>query len=174
MEMTLPVVLSVDDNDVDGALLQRAFKRAGIPAKLFTLTEGPQAFCYLNGEGIFADRATYPLPDLILLDIRMPRLSGHELLTWIRSQPLLKKTTILIFSGSSSTEDVKLAKSMGADGYIIKPTKFNALQDLVRELYSKWLDPKRKSKSKVKAGAKEGETQATPSSNSPESELVAN
>jgi len=80
------VVLSVDDNDVDGALLERAFKRCSIPSRLFRVSEGPQAMAYLTGHGIYADRSQYPLPDLILLDLVMPKMSGTEVLKWIREQ----------------------------------------------------------------------------------------
>jgi CheY-like chemotaxis protein len=139
MENKNQVVLSVDDNDVDGALLERAFKRCSIPSRLFRVSEGPQAMAYLTGHGIYADRTAYPLPDLILLDLVMPKMSGMEVLKWIREQPELKKTAVLIFTSSEKPEDVKDATRTGANGYLVKPTKFEDLKNLVRTIYSEFI-----------------------------------
>lgn len=146
MENNNQVVLSVDDNDVDGALLERAFKRCSIPSRLFRVSEGPQAMTYLTGDGIYADRVAYPLPDLILLDLVMPKMHGIEVLKWIREQPELKKTAVLIFTSSEKPEDVKSATQNGANGYLVKPTKFEDLKNLVRTIYSEWLDKGKKGK----------------------------
>jgi CheY-like chemotaxis protein len=148
MEAKQQVILSVDDNDVDGALLRRAVKRSAIPASIFTVTEGPQALSYLAGEGIYQDRESYPYPDLVLLDIRMPKMSGLDVLSWIRQQPHLKKTKVLILSASDKPEDIKRANSIGADDYLVKPTKFDELQTMVKTIFNTWLDKSRKSKGK--------------------------
>jgi CheY-like chemotaxis protein len=150
MENNNQVVLSVDDNDVDGALLERAFKRCNIPSRLFRVSEGPQAMAYLTGHGIYADRTQYPLPDLILLDLVMPKMSGTEVLKWIREQPELKRTAVLIFTSSEKPEDVKSTTKLGANGYVVKPTKFEDLKNLVRQIYSEWLE----------RGSKKGKTAA--------------
>jgi CheY-like chemotaxis protein len=146
MENKNQVVLSVDDNDVDGALLERAFKRCNIPSRLFRVAEGPQAMSYLGGDGIYSDRAAYPLPDLVLLDLVMPKMSGIEVLQWIRSQPELKKTAVLILTSSEKPEDVKAATRIGANGYLVKPTKFEDLKTMVRTIYSEWLEKGKKGK----------------------------
>src|SRR3982751_2093446 len=150
MENNNQVVLSVDDNDVDGALLERAFKRCSIPSRLFRVSEGPQAMAYLTGHGIYADRNQYPLPDLILLDLVMPKMSGTEVLKWIREQPELKRTAVLIFTSSEKPEDVKSTTKLGANGYVVKPTKFEDLKNLTRQIYSEWLE----------RGSKKGKTAA--------------
>jgi CheY-like chemotaxis protein len=146
MESRPQVVLSVDDNDVDGALLERAFKRTSIPAQLYRVSEGPQAMAYLAGNGIYQDRQAYPLPDLVLLDLVMPKMSGMEVLKWIRQQPLTKKTKVLIFTSSEKPEDVHVANQIGADGYLLKPTKFDDLKKLVKSVYEQWLIEKPKKK----------------------------
>lgn len=165
MENNNQVVLSVDDNDVDGALLERAFKRCSIPSKLFRVSEGPQAMAYLTGHGIYADRNQYPLPDLILLDLVMPKMSGTEVLQWIRQQPELKKTAVLIFTSSEKPEDVKSTTKLGAQGYLVKPTKFEDLKNMVRTIYSEWLDKGKKGKTasarKAKGEGSEGSTALT-------------
>jgi CheY-like chemotaxis protein len=155
MESKPQVVLSVDDNDVDGALLERAFKRTSIPARLFRVSEGPQALAYLSGDGIYRDRDNYPLPDLVLLDLAMPKMSGVEVLKWIRDQPVVKRTKVLIFTSSEKPEDFQAANQIGADGYLLKPTKFDDLKNLVKQIHDEWLALKRK-------GAKPG-TRAKPS-----------
>src|SRR5688500_5494419 len=141
MEGKPQVVLSVDDNDVDGALLERAFKRTSIPARLFRVSEGPQAMAYLAGDGIYRDRENYPLPDLVLLDLAMPKMSGVEVLKWIRAQSLsvVKKTRVLIFTASEKPEDFRAANDIGADGYRLKPTKFDDLKKLVNQSHEEGL-----------------------------------
>ena len=144
------VVLSVDDNDVDGALLERAFKRTSVPARLYRVSEGPQALAYLSGDGIYRDRESYPLPDLVLLDLAMPKMSGAEVLRWIREQSVVKKTKVLIFTSSEKPEDFQTANEIGADGYLLKPTKFDDLKKLVKQIQDEWLDQKKKGKSAAK------------------------
>lgn len=142
MEPRSQIVLSVDDNDVDGALLERAFKRTSVPARLFRVSEGPQALAYLSGEGIYQDRESYPLPDLILLDLAMPKMSGMEVLRWIRQQPGVNRIKVLIFTASDKQEDMETANNTGADAYLLKPTKFEDLKNLVKGIHEEWLSPK--------------------------------
>lgn len=182
MEQQPQVVLSVDDNDVDGALLERAFKRTFSPARLFRVSEGPQALAYLSGDGIYQDRETYPLPDLVLLDLAMPKMSGMEVLKWIRMQPQVNRTKVLIFTSSENSEDQKNASDIGADGYLLKPTKFDDLKKLVRDIQDEWLGSKkkpkvmaRKTKNPVEtvAGAKStGRVGKLPPSSSPSSQAI--
>jgi len=148
MESKPQVVLSVDDNDVDGALLERAFKRTSIPARLYRVSEGPQAMAYLAGDGIYRDRDNYPLPDLVLLDLAMPKMSGVEVLKWIRGQNVVRKTRVLIFTSSEKPEDVKAANEIGADGYLLKPTKFDDLKKLVKQIHEEWLAKKKEKPAK--------------------------
>jgi CheY-like chemotaxis protein len=147
MESKPQVVLSVDDNDVDGALLERAFKRTSIPARLYRVSEGPQAMAYLAGDGIYRDRESYPLPDLVLLDLAMPKMSGVEVLKWIRQQPLVKRTKVLIFTSSEKPEDLTAANEIGADGYVLKPTKFDDLKKLVKQIHEEWIVRRKAAKS---------------------------
>jgi len=158
MESKPQVVLSVDDNDVDGALLERAFKRTSIPARLYRVSEGPQALAYLAGDGIYRDRDNYPLPDLVLLDLAMPKMSGVEVLKWIRQQSPVKRTKVLIFTSSEKPEDFKAANEIGADGYFLKPTKFDDLKKLVKQIHEEWLARRKAAKL---PGRKEKENDAT-------------
>ena len=160
MEIKPQVVLSVDDNDVDGALLERAFKRTSVPARLYRVSEGPQAMAYLSGDGIYKDRESYPLPDLVLLDLAMPKMSGVEVLKWIRQQSIIHQTRVLIFTSSEKPEDFRAANEIGADGYLLKPTKFDDLKKLVKQIHEEWLAKKKIGKSTVRRA--KGATEPAP------------
>ena len=162
MDSKPQVVLSVDDNDVDGALLERAFKRTSIPARLYRVSEGPQAMAYLSGDGIYRDRDSYPLPDLVLLDLAMPKMSGVEVLKWIRhQQSIVKQTRVLIFTSSEKPEDFNAANEIGADGYLLKPTKFDDLKKLVKQIHEEWLLKKKSAKPAGGARRPKGESADT-------------
>lgn len=169
MESKPQVVLSVDDNDVDGALLERAFKRTSIPARLYRVSEGPQAMAYLAGDGIYRDRESYPLPDLVLLDLAMPKMSGVEVLKWIREQSIVRKTRVLIFTSSEKPEDFRAANEIGADGYLLKPTKFDDLKKLVKQIHEEWLGRKKGGKT----GGRREKSETDESSASPHAPSVS-
>ena len=85
------VVLLAEDHADDAHLVREAFKRASIPAALHTVTDGEEAIAYLSGTGAYANREEHPLPDIILLDLKMPKVEGFEVLKWVRRQPGLRK-----------------------------------------------------------------------------------
>lgn len=172
MESKPQVVLSVDDNDVDGALLERAFKRTSIPARLYRVSEGPQAMAYLAGDGIYRDRESYPLPDLVLLDLAMPKMSGVEVLKWIRQQTVVKKTRVLIFTSSEKPEDFRAANEIGADGYLLKPTKFDDLKKLVKQIHEEWLGKKKTARVGARRDKPEAEAELAASHTEPPSAAV--
>ena len=101
------------------------------------------------------------LPDLVLLDLAMPKMSGAEVLRWIREQPGVRKTKVLIFTSSEKPEDFKTASEIGADGYLLKPTKFDDLKKLVKQIHEEWLDRKKGRATRKKADAA-AETSAVP------------
>jgi DNA-binding NarL/FixJ family response regulator len=113
---------------------------------------------YLAGDGIYRDRESYPLPDLVLLDLAMPKMSGVEVLKWIRDQSIVRKTRVLIFTSSESPEDFHIANKIGADGYLLKPTKFDDLKKLVQQIHEEWLGKKKN----VKAGSRRDKAEADP------------
>ena len=133
------IILYAEDEENDVFFLRRAFKLAGSLHTLSDVPDGEQAIQYLAGEGPFADRTNYPLPALILLDIKMPRKSGLEVLEWIRQQPHFKSLPVLMFTSSSRQEDIDTARLLGADDYLIKPTDPLQLIDLVKSLDERWL-----------------------------------
>jgi CheY-like chemotaxis protein len=132
-------VLHIDDDPNDTALLQAAARKANVNFCLQNVEDGEQAVAYLGGAGEYADRRLYPLPSLILLDLKMPRSTGFEVLNWVRSHPQLGKIPVVILSGSELKEDIRQAYSAGANSYLVKPIGFDALVTLVKNLSSVWL-----------------------------------
>src|ERR1051326_744762 len=119
---SLPItVLHVDDDSNDTVLLQAAAHKAGVHFNLINVSDGEQAMAYLSGLGQYADRFRFPLPSLILLDLKMPRLTGFEILKWIRTHRTLGELPVLVLSGSQLQDDMRQAYAGGANSYLVKP-----------------------------------------------------
>jgi CheY-like chemotaxis protein len=132
-------VLYVEDNANDFELLKRASRKCGTPFTLRHAEDGDQAIAYLNGAGAYADREEYPFPDLVLLDLRMPRLDGFEVLQWIRTNPETMTLPVVVLAGSSFRADIRRALELGANSYAAKPAKFEELQVLIDQIADVWL-----------------------------------
>jgi CheY-like chemotaxis protein len=137
-EAEVKPILLAEDNEADVLLLTRAFKKAGLANPIHAVPHGEAAIAYLRGDGPFAEREKYPMPVLILLDIKMPRATGLEVLEWIRKN-LKTNTPVLILTSSAMEEDLKAARELGVDGYLVKPGSFDQLTELVRRLHQRWL-----------------------------------
>src|SRR5271170_3881829 len=105
----MKTVLLVEDNQDDVFVMKMACQRTGIPHLLRVVTDGVMAVDYLSGIGDYADRTVHPLPDVVFLDIKMPKRDGHEVLKWIRAQPALKNLPVVMLTGSVQSADVDLA-----------------------------------------------------------------
>jgi len=127
-------VLHVDDDPNDTALLQVACARAAVDFEIRNLEDGNEVIDYLSGIGKYADRTRYCLPGLVLLDLKMPRAPGLEILKWIRSDAMLKHLPVIVLSGSELQEDINLAYAGGANSYLVKPDNFESLVNLVKSL----------------------------------------
>ena len=135
---TQPVLLVEDDaNDV--LLLRRAFVRAQIPNPLQVVTSAEQAVEYLSGEGEYGNRLKYPLPTLVLLDLKLSGKHGFEVLRWVRMHPRLKVLRVIVLTSSGQPGDVRLAHDLGANSYLIKPVDFEQLVKMSVALGSYWL-----------------------------------
>jgi CheY-like chemotaxis protein len=132
-------VLLVEDDLNDIFLVKRAFKRAEISNPLQIVTDGEKAIDYLEGRGVYADRDAYPLPKLIVMDIKMPGKSGFEVLEWLKGdgQPL-RKIPIVIVSSSDHPQDVNRAYELGANAYMVKPMEFRAVEHLFQSITHYW------------------------------------
>jgi CheY-like chemotaxis protein len=133
-------ILVAEDDPTDAYFFQRAFKRAGIPVLLHFVRDGQEVIDYLQGDGQFADRTAHPLPQLILLDLKMPRLDGFEVLEWMREQPGFSSLQVVIFSGSGEPKDIKRAYGLGANWYLVKPHSMEELTALVGRFKKFWLE----------------------------------
>jgi CheY-like chemotaxis protein len=133
-------ILVAEDDPTDAYFFQRAFKRAGIPVTLHFVRDGQEVLDYLRGDGPFADRAAHPLPQLVLLDLKMPRLDGFEVLEWVRKQPQFNGLQIVIFSSSGEPSDINRAYGLGANWYLVKPHSMEELTALVGRFKKFWLE----------------------------------
>jgi CheY-like chemotaxis protein len=136
----LKPILQVEDEDHDVIFMQVAMEGANVKHPLAVVRDGKEAIAYLKGEGIFGDRRKYRLPVLVLLDLRLPRVPGLEVLRWIRQQSALARIPVLIVSSSDQDADVEQAYRLGANAYIVKPTSLSELLDIVRRIKKYWLD----------------------------------
>jgi CheY-like chemotaxis protein len=135
-----PVILLVDDNPHDVVLIRLAFRRVGIIDTIQLVKDGTEAMRYVKGEGAYADRHQFPPPTLILLDLKMPQTSGFDVLKWIREQPELSNVVVVVMSGSKNDADIDRAYSLGANSYLVKPTKFEDMVKMMESLkdYTAW------------------------------------
>jgi CheY-like chemotaxis protein len=139
MNVSNQPILLVEDDENDVMLLQRAFRRAAIINPLQVVRHGDDAVAYLEGTGEFADRMLYPLPVLMLLDLKLPRRTGLEVLQWVKERAGLKKIPIIVLTSSKNDDDVNRAYELGANSYVVKPVSFETLLELVKSLELYWL-----------------------------------
>lgn len=132
--MKKPVVLYVEDEESDVALVRHAFRRADLPASMRRVADGQEAIDYLAGQGAFANREDHPIPFLILLDLNLPRLSGFEVLRWVRRQTQYALLPVVVYSSSNLVSDREVARLLGATDYRVKLSDINKLTDLVRQI----------------------------------------
>jgi len=133
-----PIVLLVDDSENDVVLMRIVFERAGFVQPLQRAFDGNEAIAYLRGDGRYGDRAQFPLPTVMLLDLNMPRKNGFEVLEWIRRQPALERLHVYVLTASSRPEDIERAYHLGANSYLVKPGNLDGLQDMAQCLCA-WL-----------------------------------
>ena len=134
-------ILLVEDDAADARLLRRAFDKAEIGIPLVRLTNGDEAVAYLSGDGPFADRMQHPLPMLIVLDIKLPRRSGLEVLQWIRSaENSLHRVPVVILSSSRQASDINRAYDLGVNSYLSKPETSEELVNMAMLFRKYWLE----------------------------------
>lgn len=134
-------ILYVDDDENDIHLLKFAAESAGITHCLQTVTSGAQALDYFQGHGQYADRARFPLPHVVLLDLRMPRMNGLEVLRWLRSVPEWRGVVVIVFTASAYPDDIGSACALGANAFVQKPSTHAELVrflELVREFWGEF------------------------------------
>lgn len=131
-------ILIVEDLSNDVILLKMALRRAGVHNPVQVVNDGQQAIEYLCGSAIYADRTKFPFPRLIFSDLKMPRMGGFEILAWLKKHPECSVIPLIFLTASSLDEDIKRAYQMGANAYLVKPTKIEDLQEMVKTAFQFW------------------------------------
>jgi len=129
----------VEDQEDDVFFLKRAFQGVGIHNPVQVVQDGKDAMDYLAGAGHYADRERFPLPCLVLLDLKLPRVMGLEVLKWIRSQAELKTVIVLVLTSSRAPADIARAYQLGVDALLIKPSGPEELQEIAAGIKAFWL-----------------------------------
>ncbi len=131
-------ILLVDDDENDALLVKMAFQKNGIQNPVQWAKDGLEAVAYLNGEGGYANRQVHPFPEVLILDLKMPRMSGLELLAWIRDHPEFKVIPTIIMTSSKLDADIEKAYNLGANTYMLKPSSLEELIKMVRAAHEYW------------------------------------
>jgi CheY-like chemotaxis protein len=133
-------ILVVEDDPNDVFFLKYAFEQAGIKDPLHAVEHGQQAIDYLGGEGKYSDRSQYPIPSIVLLDLKMAGVSGLDVLRWIKEQPHLACLIVIVLTSSNSETDIHEAYKLGARSYLIKPLSIDERLEVVNAIKAYWLE----------------------------------
>jgi CheY-like chemotaxis protein len=133
-------ILVADDSETDAYILKRAFLTAGIDAQLHFVRDGQEAVDYLAGEGEYEDRHAHPLPRMLLLDLKMPKMDGFDVLRWLQKQPKLKRLPVAVLTSSDIDKDVDRAYDLGANSYVVKPGSMRGYTEIVEPLHRYWTE----------------------------------
>lgn len=131
-------ILLVEDNNMDVVLTLDAFREARLKNNINVARSGQEALDYLFGRDKYADRNTYPIPNLILLDLKMPGIDGFEVLRQIKNTGILKRIPVIILTSSKEEGDRALSYDIGANSYLLKPVSFDGFTDVVRRIDDYW------------------------------------
>jgi len=137
--IAVPLILLVEDREDDIFLVREAFERAKVLAAIQIVRDGDEAISYLSGTGRYSNRAEFPLPSLVLLDLKMPRVDGFEVLTWIRSQSGFGSLVVLVLTVSEDPGDVSYAYELGANSFMVKSLEFRDATACATMIDQYWL-----------------------------------
>jgi CheY-like chemotaxis protein len=140
-----PPILVAEDDETDAMILRMAAERAGLPYELVIVPDGMQAIAYLEGAPPYDDRSQHPLPGVLLLDLKMPYMTGFEVLSWLSTRPELGGLPAVILSSSSQDTDIARARELGASDYHVKPHSLAELIGILKSIEERWLSCKRTS-----------------------------
>ena len=138
MSQHIPILIA-DDDKTEVFLLRRAFGKAGLTHILLDVSDGQEANDYLRGVAQFHNRFLYPLPGLLLLDLEMPGMDGFAVLEWLLTRSDLEALPVVVLSSSNQEADIKRAKALGADDYVVKPADFDGMRSMAKDLVAHWL-----------------------------------
>lgn len=132
-------ILLVEDNPLDVELTLDAFREARLSNSIHVVRTGQEALNYLFGREKFSDRQAYPLPTLILLDLKLPGIDGHEVLRQIKATPSLRRLPVIILTSSREDTDLIASYDRGANSYLVKPVSANGFLQVVHQIDQYWL-----------------------------------
>jgi CheY-like chemotaxis protein len=132
-------ILVVEDNSDHFHLIEETFRRGAVINALTRVNTAAAAIACLNGDGSYADRERYPLPCLILLDLKLPGESGFTVLEWVRKHPALGKLPVVVLTVSAQDDDIDKAYHLGANSYLVKPFNIDEFKALVKSINSYWV-----------------------------------
>ncbi|MBE0651284.1 MAG: response regulator [Bacteroidales bacterium] len=131
-------ILLVEDNKMDVALTLDAFREARLENKIQLAANGQEALDYVFGHSKFSDRQKYPIPDIILLDLKLPGISGLDVLREIKNTNLVKRIPVIVLTSSREEGDRAMSYDLGANSYLVKPISFSGFIDVVRKISDYW------------------------------------
>ncbi|HLH55428.1 MAG TPA: response regulator [Verrucomicrobiae bacterium] len=134
-------LLLVEDNPDDVFIMRYALEKAGLDLPLFVAEDGQDAVDYIEGTGRYSDRAQFPLPTVIFLDLKLPRLDGFEFLAWLRQQPGFDQIEVIILTSSGEDRDQKRARELGVRHYLVKPPRAEMLRRTLDPLLQERFNP---------------------------------
>jgi len=134
-------LLLVEDNEADVIFFKRAVARTKSDVALDVVMNGVDAVQFLSGGGPYGDRQRHPLPSILVLDLKLPRMSGLEVLEWLSGQPGLRAVRTIVLTSSPEESDIRRAYALGAVSYVVKPVESAALQEVVQSIVGYWADP---------------------------------
>lgn len=139
MNTSVHPILLVEDSPDDALLIQRAFRKANLVNPVQLVRDGDEAVAYLSGAPPYEDRARFLLPGFMLLDLKLPRRSGLEVLAWVRQESAVKRLPVVVLTSSRESVDVNRAYDLGVNSYLTKPVGFEALLEMVKSVNLYWL-----------------------------------
>jgi CheY-like chemotaxis protein len=137
--MNMTPILLVEDSEDNVFLVRHAMHKAGITARLEVATSGEQAIEYLGGINGYSDWNQFPLPSIVLLDLKMPGMDGFDVLKWIRQRPGLKALRVAMLTSSDMPSEIKMAHDLGANIFLTKPVQLERLVQIMKTLNEHWL-----------------------------------
>jgi CheY-like chemotaxis protein len=134
------VILIAEDDEDYVMVLKKAFSQANVQNPVYFVSSGQELLTYLKGDGKFANRDEYPLPDLLLLDLKLPGYNGFEVLRWVRTHQGLLGMRVVVLTSSEQMRDVNDAYQLGANSFLVKPFDFEGLVHLAKLIRAYWLE----------------------------------
>jgi CheY-like chemotaxis protein len=138
MSLEQKPILLADDSEDDEVLFRRVLRLSGLVNPVVLVRDGEEAIAYLAGEGRYGDREKHPMPKVLMLDLKMPKKSGFDVLEWLKGRPELQELLVVVLTSSERIEDLQRSYKMGADTFLTKPCQVEDMKNLVSGFSGYW------------------------------------